>query len=157
MRMKLLFALGLVASAVLLAVLGEVAWPSTSAWMLGLVLWAIGVVPVSFGIWFAKRRRHEEDDTEAALRSWAARTPQAGALLATAVDEALEEEDERSLERLVRALEDARDEAWRAERDAFISAVRVWLADAGGKSSRDAHFEAARERARPVLAHLRGA
>jgi hypothetical protein len=151
----LLFALWLLVSSVLFAVGAGSVFTWSGAWLLGVAVWAVAVVPLSFQRWFAARRRHEEDDTEAALRGWSARAPGAGALLATAVDEALEEEDERSLEKLVRALELSREESLRAERDAFVAAARTWLADEGGRSSREAHLEQARARARPLAERLR--
>ncbi|MFO0595100.1 MAG: hypothetical protein U0228_07345 [Myxococcaceae bacterium] len=150
-----LFGLWLVFSAFLFTIGASAAFPYTGAWMLGLVAWAIGVVPLSFQRWFEARRKHEEDDVAQALTSWSRHAPGAGAKLALAVDEALEEEDERSLERLLRALEGVDGDAFRAERDAFAIAARVWLSDNGGRESRVAHLEVARERARSLGARLR--
>jgi hypothetical protein len=154
---SILFSIWLVGSAVVLAVFAQSAFPHTAAWMFGLVAWAVVVVPLSFQRWFAARRRHEESDTELALRSWSKREANAGVLLAVAVDEALEEQDERSLQRLLGALEGPPGDALRPERDAFLAAARTWLADEGGRSSREAHLEAAREQARSLTARLRTA
>ena len=133
------------------ALLGGVAWsafPHTSAWMISLAFWAVAVVPLSFKLWFDSQRRREEADVDAALEAWRKKAPGSGAKLAQAIEEALDEEDERSLERLLAALE--------REPDAspFITAARTWLKDDGGRASRDEHLDTARELARPLLPRL---
>lgn len=133
------------------AFLGGLAWsafPHTSAWMISLAFWAVAVVPLSFKLWFDAQRRREEADVDAALEAWRVKAPGAGAKLAVAIEEALDEEDERSLARLLQALE--------REPDAspFITAARTWLKDEGGRASRDEHLDAARELARPLLPRL---
>lgn len=151
-----LFALWLAVSGLLFPVFAQSAFPNTSAWLFGLVVWALLLVPFSFALWFAARRKHEEADTAAALDSWSAHRPDAMPRLAQALDEILEEEDERSLERLLQAL-DTTGEEFRAERQAFAVAARNWLQDTGGRESRYARLELARECARPLVAKLRTA
>ena len=141
------FALWLVASAFVLTGVAVATLPFLNAWLIGLLTWALLVVPLSFQRWFAAKRRREEDDTARAIKRWSAGAADAGALLAVAVDEALEEEDARSLEQLLQALTNPRGESLRPERDAFVAAARAWLADDGGRSSREAHLAAARESA----------
>lgn len=149
------FAVWLVASAFVLTGLAVATLPFLNAWLVGLLTWALLVVPLSFQRWFAAKRRQEQDDTARAIERWSRGASDAGALLAVAVDEALEEEDARSLERLLQALNGAQSEPLRTERDAFVAAARAWLADDGSRASRDAHLAAAREQARPLTARLR--
>lgn len=150
-----LFGLWLVGSALVLIALAEVTLSTHNAWLFGVMAWAVLVVPLSFQRWFAAKRRHEEDDTALALEHWRRGAPDAGALLAVAVEEALEEEDARSLERLLQAFDGAQSERLRPERDAFVTAARAWLAHEGGRSSRDAQLAAAREHARSLGVRLR--
>ncbi|MFZ5443551.1 MAG: hypothetical protein ACOZQL_26330 [Myxococcota bacterium] len=133
------------------ALLGGVAWsafPHTSAWMIALAFWAVAVVPLSFKLWFDAQHRREEADVDAAIEAWRTKAPGAGAKLAVALEEALDEEDERSMERLLAALEREPDAA------PFIAAARTWMKDDGGRASRDEHLDAARELARPLLPRL---
>lgn len=138
----------LAATAAFLLLLSFSMFPHTSAWMISLAFWAVAVVPLSFKLWFNAQRRREEADVDAALEAWRTKAAGAGALMAKAIDEALEEEDEVSLERLLLALDDD------GTAQPFIKAARTWLKDDGGRESREEHLEAARELARPLLPRL---
>jgi hypothetical protein len=69
-------------------------------------------------------------------------------MLEDVIEEALDEEDEKALLRLVQALEPSPDAA------PFVAAAREWLRDNGGRSSRDEHLAAARERAHALVPKL---
>lgn len=145
---RVLFFGWLAATAAFLLLLSFTMFPHTSAWMISLAFWAVGVVPLSFKLWFNAQRRREEADVDAALEAWRTKAPGAGALMAKAIEEALDEEDELSLERLLLALDRESTAA------PFISAARTWLKDDGGRDSREEHLQAARELARPLLPRL---
>lgn len=145
---RVLFFGWLAATAAFLLLLSFSMFPHTAAWMISLAFWAVAVVPLSFKLWFNAQRRREEADVDAALEAWRTKAAGSGVLMAKALDEALEEEDERSLDRLLSALE--QDTAAQP----FVSAARTWLKDDGGRESREEHLQAARELARPLLPRL---
>lgn len=145
---RALFGLWFVASAVITGWLGFLVMPRTTGVMTGLAAWALFVVPLSFKVWFDRKHAREVADVDAALSAWAARSPGAGGRLAIAIEEALDEEDERALVQLVQAVDALPDAA------PFVSAAREWLRDNGGRSSREEHLARAREHAQALTPKL---
>lgn len=145
---RALFGLWLVVSALVTSWLGFLVMPRTVGVMSGLIAWLLFVVPLSFRFWFDRKHAREVADVEAALRAWAARSPGAGRRLAVAIEEALDEEDEKALVRLLGAVEALPDAA------PFVTAARGWLRDNGGRSSREEHLAAARESAHALVPKL---
>jgi hypothetical protein len=64
----------------------------------------VGVVPASFAVWLRLQHRHEQEVVATALRSGREGAPNAGALLAQSIQEALADEDEDALKRLLEVL-----------------------------------------------------
>ncbi len=143
---RVLFGLWLVSTLGVLFALSLTVFPGAKLALISCGLfWLLGVVPLSFLLWFRSARRREEADVDAALEAWHRRGPGAGRELAKAVQEALDEEDEVSLKRLLIVLEAETDFA------PFIVAANRWMTDESGRSSRESHLEAAKELARPIL------
>jgi len=145
---RALLGLWLVVSGLMTGWLGYLVMPRSTGVMSGLAAWVLFVVPLSFKFWFDRKHAREVADVEAALSAWAARSPGAGRRLATAIEEALDEEDEKALVRLLQAVESLPDAA------PFVAAARDWLRDNGGRTSRDEHLAAARERAHALVPKL---
>lgn len=145
---RIAFYLWLISSGAFLGVMGWVFRPHGIAWMLALALWALLVVPLSF-MWLFKREHQKEiADVETALSAWKARAPGAGKLMATALQESLDDEDEVSLERLLRVMEGDADAA------PFIEAARGWIKHKGGRSAREEKLETVRAAMQPLLPRL---
>jgi len=135
-----------VSTAGALVILAAAVFPGSTVAKLGaLLFWAVAIVPLSFTLFFRAQRRREEADVGAALEAWRLKTPGAGKAVAVALEEALDEEDEVSLKRLLFLIEEE------PQFSPFIAAARTWIADDGGRSSRMEHLDAARELARPLL------
>jgi hypothetical protein len=143
---RTLLGLWLVSMLAALVLLSLTLFPGAKvALIISTLLWILGVVPLSFTLWFRAQRRREEEDVDRALEAWRLKKPGSGAALALALQEALDEEDEVSLQRLIRTLDG------QPEFTGFITAAQVWMKDNGGRASRDQHLETVKELARPVL------
>jgi hypothetical protein len=143
---RTLFGLWMVGTAAALLLLSLSLFPgSHRALIVSSLFWLLGIAPLSFTLWFRAQRRREEEDVDAALEAWRLAKPGAGQAIAKAIEEALEEEDEVSLARLIKAL--PADPTFTP----FVTAAETWMHDDGGRSSRNDHLDAARELARPVL------
>lgn len=159
---RVFFALWLVGAAVGLFLLGSLLHPpvgrlGSPSSLLVTAVWLVLVVPLSFAFWFKAQRRREELVVETALTLWKAGDPAAGALMAKAIELALEDEDERSLQKLLEALLASAPHRLDANLEAFVRAANDWLHDDGGHSSREEHLERARAAARPVVTQLSAA
>jgi len=142
----MLFALWMVSSLAALVLLALTVFPGSHRALISMVLfWVLGVSPLSFMLWFRAARRREEEDVDRALEAWRLRKPGSGAALALALQEALDEEDEVSLTRLIRTLEGE------PQFSGFVVAAQGWLKDNGGRASRDEQLEQVKELARPML------
>lgn len=156
---RALFALWLVAAVVLLFVVGSWIHPPVTHFgspssLVVSVMWLVGVVPLSFRVWFRAEHRREQLVVETALNSWRAGAANAGALVARAIELALADEDEDSLRRLLEELSHRMPARLEATLMPFTQAATAWLSDDGGHSSRDEHLQAARDAARPLLIAL---
>jgi hypothetical protein len=156
---RALLALWLISSAVGLFLLGgalhaPVAQFGSPSSLMVTAIWLVGVVPLSMSFWFRLQRRRERDVIEAALETWREGTVGAGALLASAIEFALEEEDEDSLRRLLDALARSAPPTLEAPLQPFLKAAREWLSDDGGHASRVEHLERLKASARPLLPKL---
>ncbi|HEY1086439.1 MAG TPA: hypothetical protein VGE37_02050 [Archangium sp.] len=159
---RLFFVLWLVVAAVGLFGLGSmvhppVGQPGTPAFLLVGAAWLVLVVPLSFAAWFRAKRRDEELVVETALTLWQQGDPGAGALVAMALELALEDEDERSLRRLLEVLLASTKERMDPSLERFVKAANDWLHDDGGHASREEHLERAREAAAAVMTRLASA
>lgn len=125
----------------------------TPSFLIVSAIWLVGVVPGSFAVWLRMQHRHEQEVVAAALRSWREGAPNAGPLLGQAIVEALADEDEDALRRLLEVLKTTPGRVG-PTLEPFMQAAHEWLSDDGGHSSRDAHLDRVREAARPVLAAL---
>lgn len=153
------FALWLMSAAVGLFFVGQVLHPpvgrfGSTASLLVIALWLVGVVPLSFAVWFRAQHRREELAVETALKLWKAGDPGAGKLLAEAIELALAEEDEAALRRLLDTLGASAPARLEAALSPFVKAATAWMRDDGGHSSREEHLAAARQAARPLLTEL---
>jgi hypothetical protein len=155
---RLFFSLWLVVAAVGLFLLGSNLHPpvgrfGSPSFLLVAAIWLVLVVPASFAAWFRAQRRREELVVEAALTLWKQGDPAAGALVAKAIELALEDEDERSLQRLLEVLL-ASSQRLDGPLESFVKAANAWLHDDGGHSSREEHLARAREAAQPLVMTL---
>lgn len=155
---RVLFALWIVCTLALLFGVGSlfhsaVAEFGTPAFLIVSASWLVGVVPASFAVWLHLRHQHEQEVVATALRSWREGESNAGPFLREAIEEALADEDEDALRRLLEVLKTTAGSVGPAL-EPFMKAANEWLADDGGHSSRDAHLDRVREAARPVLAAL---
>lgn len=156
---RALFALWLVAMLVVLFGVGQLLYPPVAhfgspGWLLVASIWLVGVVPLSFRVWFRLQHQREQQVVETALKSWRAGAADAGALVAQAIELALADEDEASLRRLMEVLAQSAPARLAPTLTPFMQAATEWLADDGGHSSRDEHLQRAREAARPLLPEL---
>ena len=156
---RALFALWLVSSAVALVVCGAALHPpvmhiGSAAFLAVAATWLVGVVPISFFFWFQAQRRREREVVETALKTWREGTAGGGALVASAIELALDEEDEDSLRRLVEVLGRGAPATLGPVLDPFMQAAREWLADHGGRDSREVHLERLKATARPLIPKL---
>jgi hypothetical protein len=133
----------------LAAVVSARLWaPHGVLWLYALVVWALLLVPISFHVFFTWYHGKEQRDVVEAMRAWTAREHGAGKVMARALEEALEEQDERALTWLLTALEHD------AASMPLVRAVRDWLVESGGRSAREARRREAQEAMRAVSAHL---
>lgn len=156
---RVLFGLWLVASLVGLFVTGglfhePVFHFGSPSSLLVAAVWLVGVVPLSFTYWFRVQRTREQQLVDAALQSWRAGAPGAGALVARALEFALAEEDEDSLRRLLDVLAHSAPPPLSHTLEPFMKAASEWLSDDGGHSSRDEHLERLKASAVPLLPQL---
>lgn len=153
---RALFALWLAAAAVVLFVVGQLIYPpvahlgSPASLLVG-AMYLVGVVPLSFTVWFRLQHQREQQVVQAALKAWREGTAGAGALVAQAIELALAEEDETALRALLQVLQQSAPAPLQATLKPFIQAATEWLADDGGHTSRDEHLEQARAAAQALL------
>ena len=122
--------------------------PHGTLWLFALSVWALLLVPITFHAFFTWHHNREQRDVVEAMRAWKAREPGAGVVMARALEEALDEEDERALTWLLTALEHE------PAALPLVRAVRDWLLESGGRSAREARLAEAREAMRAVSSHL---
>ncbi len=156
---RVLFVLWLLVALALLFGVGSllhspIAEFGTPSFLIVSAIWLVGVVPASFAVWLRLQHRHEQEVVATALRSWNEGAPNAGPLLAQAIQEAIADEDEDALRRLLEVLKTRAPGNVGPALEPFMKAAHEWLSDDGGHSSRDAHLDRVREAARPVLAAL---
>jgi hypothetical protein len=152
---RVLFGLWLVVAAVVLFAVSQWIHPpvgnlGSPSSLLVIAIWLVGIVPISFTFWFRVQHRREQEVVQTALRSWREQTPNAGVLVAEAIELALADEDEDALKLLLEVLATAPAKLDPALKP-FMKAAKEWITDDGGHSSRDEHLQAAREAARPLL------
>ena len=157
---RALFALWLLGALVLLFSVGSALYPpiahlgSPSSLLIS-AIWLVGLVPLSFTVWFRLEHQREQQVVQTALNSWRESAPGAGALVAQALQLALAEEDEDALKQLLEVLSrSAPPRLPEAALQPFMKAATEWISDDGGHSSRDEHLERAREAAKPLLTAL---
>jgi hypothetical protein len=152
---RVLFALWLVAAAVIVFGVGQwvhepVGRPGSPASLFVIATWLVGIVPLSFTLYFRLQHRREQEVVQAALRSWRVQAANSGVLVAQAIELALADEDEDALTKLLEVLGTAPARLDPALKP-FRKAAQEWLSDDGGHSSRDEHLQMVREAARPLL------
>jgi hypothetical protein len=126
----------------------------TPSFLIVSAIWLVGVVSASFAVWLRQQHRHEQEVVATALRSWAEGAPNAGPLLGEALQEAIADEDEDALRRMLEVLKTRAPGKVGPALEPFLKAANEWPLTTAGHSSRDAHLDRVREAAQPVLAAL---
>lgn len=142
---RALFALWLAGSVGVLFLIGQLVHPPIAHFgspssLLIVAVWSVGVVPLSFMLWFRASRAREQEAVQRALLDWQKGAPGAGAEVVSALELVLSEEDEAALRRFLEVFANAPPPLKPAV-EPFMEAARTWLADNGGMASRDEHLE----------------